>query len=832
MTSRSNPPSASASVSVGLILNTWLATDPIAIQSIESVCTVLDQFQIIRQLSYENRGESKTNSTVLNRWLLRINSLLGSRSPQAYSLGARLAISTSQQFATTLLTQGAGWLTVALTILGRCPTENLSSSLVSPVISLALHIFEQGSQWPEFARENCDPKALMGLTRSLIALSSEEIRDLETRSIALRALSTLLLRYSTTLRPVATQLQSLALAQLLHPDDKLSTHAVGLLISLYRLSGKVDATVAWSTTTKGTIGTLDTLLDTLVSPLWNESVIFSEANADGHRLAPLDISLQSLLSSASDADVERDQLPINQIPLLLERLNRLVRVLVKMLSEPTERPVSVPIGELCRLAWRLLSIGKAGVKDRPDVSWKSAWDCVGATAILRTLGCRLIAQIVTTTSDAFIPFSTPTLLIIASAVDAMNTIESGDLDVSVLYTTYSRITTCCPSNPDTINSTLEPILKVIFRDIKNICGRESHTSGPEPDAMKSCKSKSKAKRYESDQAWARPKVVDQLALVQGERALKALEVLSLSVPHFFPSPYLTVLVRHLVWLASHVSFLSPLSNISTTATTALTGLSAPSATSPGFAFASRASLRPAILRCLISCIPIQRTSTQSAMGLNLAESMVGILSQLLICSDNETSEMVDLARTGMRQIGLLVRPRVPPISLTQAQSRTEEDAEMEADEEDVPNDCADDIDRPSAPLPSDFPQSLPLFNSQATYHQNKPTDLNDVSISASTVSHTTIPITSQSTLEPSTSILSNNVTSPSTNIPAYESFEKNGTAMIQTKRKSNEMGSLPNVDEPKQKQLRRRLRTEPAEVNDSDGSEIPQLNLEESEGEE
>lgn len=127
------------------------------------------------------------------------------------------------------------------------------------------------------------------------------------------------------------------------------------------------------------------------------------------------------------------------------------------------------------------------------------------------------------------PFSTPTLLMIASAVESSNTLEAGSVDISVLYMTYARIASCCAPNPDTIKSTLESILKAILRDIKQICGRESvNSKGNESDGKRNLKSKSKnGKRYESDQAWNRTRIVDQLDLVQAERALKG------SSPLFF-----------------------------------------------------------------------------------------------------------------------------------------------------------------------------------------------------------------------------------------------------------------------------------------------------------
>ncbi|KAH9820557.1 hypothetical protein DFH28DRAFT_884392 [Melampsora americana] len=742
MNSTSTSPSVGASIT--LILSTWLATDPIAVQSSDLVCTVVDQFQIIRRSSLDDKEESQATLSALNR------------------LGARLAISTSQQCESAVLTQGAAWLTSALTILRRCATENVPATSIRPVVSLALRIFEHGSQWPDFSRENCDSKALLGLTRSLIALSGDEIMDLETRSIALQTLSTLLPRYSTTLRPVANQLQSICLTQLFHPADMISNHAITLLTSLYRLSGKVEAGGAWSTTIMGTIGTIDIVLDTLLTPVWKETPLFGEPTPDNQRLASLDIPLQSLLHSTNGNNVEQDQLPINQITLLIKRVECLIKVLVVMLSKPTERSVQVPIGELCRLAWRMLSVAQAELKGRPDLSWKSAWDCVGAAMSLKSLGCRLIGQIAASTSTSFIPFSTPTLSLLSSSIASAS--QANNLDVSILYRTYAKILSSCAPNPDTVKSTMEPILKAILCDIKNLNGRDSHASGIESDGNKNRKAKNKARQYESDQAWTKSMVVDQTALVLGLRAFNG--------------------------------------------------------------------------KCLIGCIPIQRTSNQSSLGLNLSESMNHILSQLLICTDDPTNELIELAKKGLNLIGLLVRPRVPPVSLTQAQLREEEDVELDDDDDSSDGSQMEHqlVSRSSMPTQQ---AGVPTTSYPLDRVNQIEKKSNDESSTMNLVGSSTQIISNEpKTIIPPT-IENHNTTLNDTQEKSR--IERNSDKLLElseriqngnVKRKSDDLGSIMD-DQGKVKQIKRNVNSNGKDDEDSDDdSVIPVLDLGGSEDEE
>ncbi|EGG01855.1 uncharacterized protein MELLADRAFT_78922 [Melampsora larici-populina 98AG31] len=738
MTSTANLPSVGASIT--LLLSTWLATDPIAVQSSDLVCTVVDQFQIIRRSSLEDKEEAQATLSALNR------------------LGARLAISTSQQCESAVLTQGSVWLTSVLTILRRCATENVPASSIRPVVSLALHIFEHGSQWPDFSRENCDSKALLGLTKSLIALSGDEILDLETRSIALQALGTLLPRYSTTLRPVATQLQSICLTQLLHPVDMVSNHAISLLTSLYRLSGKVEAGGAWSTTIMGTIGTIDTVLDTLLTPVWKETSLFGEPTSENQRLAALDIPLQSLIHSTSGNNLEQDQLPINQITFLIKRVECLIKVLIVMLSEPTERSVQVPIGELSRLSWRMLSVAQAEVKGRPDLSWKSAWDCTGAAMSLKSLGCRLIGQIAACTSTAFIPFSTPTLLLLSSSIASAS--QANNLDVSILYRTYAKILSSCAPNPDTVKSTMEPILKAILNDIKNINGRESDASSAiESDGAKNRKAKNKARQYESDQAWSRSMVVDQIALVLGLRAFNR-------------------------------------------------------------------------------CIPIQRNSSQSSLGLNLSESMTSILSQVLVCSDDPTDELIELAKKGLNQIGLLIRPRVPPISLTQAQLREEEEVELDEDEDGSVDDSMGEqqvtsrsvapIQRAVAPSTLHSLDRVNVIQKKSDYATGtmEVVEASTEKVTISEESETIIPSTNENQTS-SSNTQYNSIAEESLINKPFELTERFGNGNV--KRKSDDLGSIID-DQGKIKQIKRNDNGN--EDDSDDDSVIPELDLGESEDEE
>ncbi|MBW0504448.1 hypothetical protein O181_044163 [Austropuccinia psidii MF-1] len=663
--------------SIGFILSTYLSTDTSAAQSASLVCSIVSQFQLLRR---KNEVSDETASSVLNRWSLRLNSLLGSKNASLNLLGAQLALMNLNQDPNVLLADGPRWLSASQFIIARDPPSEFHS--LSAAIDLVLCIFEYGSKWPEFARENCDSKTIFSIGKALIAISGGQLDDRNIRCLGLRTLATLVVRYPSLLRPMASELEAVALTNLLHDDTIISTSCTSLFINLYRLSGKVEASSSWAKTIKATIGTIDIVLDALLSPMLKEARLDFDSGFPPSKLSPLEIPPQDLISPRDvDPSSEANQLASQGVLLLVRRVDRLVRVIVAMLSQPTERAVSLPLGELSVLGYRLLLLGKSEPHEQPDLKWKSAWDCMGGTFLVRAVGCRLIAKLAECTATRFSPFATPTLSIIASAIEAAQDGETGSTpDTSVLCYTYARIVSGCLPSPATLSSTLEHVLKAVLNDVACIYARsDSFMSLSSTLNSTSKKAKKKAKKFNCDETWNAPMVADPMNFSIAERALSTLELLLAAVPHFFPSPYLSLSVRLLLSLASHPSFAHPASNGSDSSTI-LVVTSMPPTNSPNLAFATHPILRLRILRCLVKCLPVQRTSAQRLMGLNLAQNLTGILHNILTCKDDSTGELAHLARSGLNIINLMIRPRVPPIYLTEAQVNCEEDVEIPQDE--------------------------------------------------------------------------------------------------------------------------------------------------------
>ncbi|MBW0506713.1 hypothetical protein O181_046428 [Austropuccinia psidii MF-1] len=101
--------------------------------------------------------------------------------------------------------------------------------------------------------------------------------------------------------------------------------------------------------------------------------------------------------------------------------------------------------------------------------------------------------------------------------------------------------------------------------------------------------------------------------------------------------------------------------------------------SPDLAFATHPIICLRILNCLLKCLPIQHTSAQRLMGLNLAQNLTVILHNILTCKDDSPGELAHLACSGLNIINLMICPRVPPIYLTEAQFNCEEDVEIPED---------------------------------------------------------------------------------------------------------------------------------------------------------
>ncbi|MBW0506714.1 hypothetical protein O181_046429 [Austropuccinia psidii MF-1] len=230
-----------------------------------------------------------------------------------------------------------------------------------------------------------------------------------------------------------SELETVTLAHLLHGNTIISNLCTSLFIIFYRISGKLEASSSWAKTIKAAIVTIEIVLDALTSLMLEEARLGFDSVFSPSKLSPLEILPQDLISPrVVYPSSEANQLA-SQGVLLIFWVDPVVRVIVAMLSQPIEQDFSLPLGELSVLGYHLLLLGKSEPHEQPNLKWKSAWDCMSGTFLVRAVGCQLIAKRAECTATRFSPFATPTLSIIASAIKAAQDGETGwTPDISVL----------------------------------------------------------------------------------------------------------------------------------------------------------------------------------------------------------------------------------------------------------------------------------------------------------------------------------------------------------------------------------------------------------------
>ncbi|KAI9599845.1 hypothetical protein KEM48_001702 [Puccinia striiformis f. sp. tritici PST-130] len=466
----------------------------------------------------------------------------------------------------------------------------------------------------------------------------------------IQTLAILITRYASIMRPLASQLQTLALTNLLNPEKIITQSGTTLLTQLYRLSGKTDASASWSKTIKATIGTIDIVLDALLTPFLKELVQTHQRHTISTTRNPTTRS--HLLFRFNIYRPGNTHQPSYRIPMLLRRTDRLINVLLTMLSQPTDRSVSVPLGELSALASRLLLLGKAQIHDRADQAWRLGWEALGATVTLRAMG---------------VERDSVTFRLTPSQVNSKDSIIRDRVQSRPKKRYQDNARAYHQSN-----STGYPT-DLWFTSSLRFSLNRFHPK-------KANQNRKKSGRYACDPTWNTAMVVDLLELRIAERALVTLEILFGVIPHGFPSPYLTLCVRTVLNLATHPSFITPGGKPGNGKTGILSSSS--TSKSPSLGYASLPSLRLRVLSCLF----------------------IWGLEALLSAQDTNSGRLTDLARQALAALSLLARPRVPPIFPTAAHAHLELDTEPvheQSDSETEQNDDDDkDTDMIEQPIPS------------------------------------------------------------------------------------------------------------------------------------
>ncbi|KAK4695577.1 hypothetical protein P7C70_g8526, partial [Phenoliferia sp. Uapishka_3] len=248
------------------LLSHHLAQNESVVASSDHVLSVLKNERAIQRCEQEEG----LGGPVINRWNLRLSSLIAPTQPSHLrSAGFTLIQSTINVSTTSLLSQSKAVLPPALNILAspKSDTQLFLAALECVKLILAL------STWhPEWAREVVGAATVQRVVNACVGVANGEVAELKPSSIS--TIISLLPLFPTALRPLSPALHSLAIKFVCDPTNNSAQISAGadLFSSLYLLSpkGKDGLREAWKKGVESLVGSIDSLVPAVTSDIFAE----------------------------------------------------------------------------------------------------------------------------------------------------------------------------------------------------------------------------------------------------------------------------------------------------------------------------------------------------------------------------------------------------------------------------------------------------------------------------------------------------------------------------------------------------------------------------------
>lgn len=268
----------------------------------------------------------------LQKWIMRINSLIHSKDPGARWAGLSIACQIALFSRELMLENARNWVGAALPLFSR---KEEPIPTLKAVTRLLTYIFSVAIDTPEFQRQIASPNvSKFSLALTIVA---EGHPNRELRLLALDSLSALVPFYATLHKTLHGRLSTLCLRQIGgsagHPADGSLARAASRLYSVLPVTGgKVGSTTLWRKS-----------VDEVVALTW----------ASLHALRTTfrkDASLGPFRQHQS----HQEDLMVS-IPLNVDRLRYAVFALCGLLESTASRAVQLPLGTLVNLSQALLN---------------------------------------------------------------------------------------------------------------------------------------------------------------------------------------------------------------------------------------------------------------------------------------------------------------------------------------------------------------------------------------------------------------------------------------------------------------------------------------------
>ncbi|KAI9139805.1 rRNA processing/ribosome biogenesis-domain-containing protein [Paraphysoderma sedebokerense] len=274
---------------------------------------------------------SKSNSTVLHKWNVRLNALLQSRVGNARWAAMSLIKETTIQSPETYVQYAASWVGTMQSSLNRPePTSHHKAA-----IETLLFLYQQTPKYPEIQKDLTN-SSLPKFAYSMINLAGNNNELLPT---IFCTLSSLIRQFPTLLRSSMEKAQNLCLSKLdgsVPPNSGSAQKAARCLVDLCLVSSKAGVAEVWRSTCIRALGSIHDVLNEIL------------ACADEETKSPQIVSRFEFHLKVDDY--------ARRFPILLNRLYALDLILSECLKMRAPSPVSLPIDNIMKLITRLFNL--------------------------------------------------------------------------------------------------------------------------------------------------------------------------------------------------------------------------------------------------------------------------------------------------------------------------------------------------------------------------------------------------------------------------------------------------------------------------------------------
>ncbi|KAF8842739.1 hypothetical protein BDN67DRAFT_965401 [Paxillus ammoniavirescens] len=344
----------------------------------------------------------------LQKWVIRITSLMHSKDPAARWAAICIAYRTSVLSRPLLIDNAQSWLGILLPLLSKPePIPILKAS-----IRYSRLVFGVAVNHPEFQRQVAAP-AIPRVSSALLTIA-EQHGDLDMKSLAIQSLAQLVPIYPSLHKALSPRLFALCnhvfsggAPQV--TDGILFDATANLYATLHLLGGKVGGAALWRNSLDAVLHSSWTAWLSLRTTFPASAAQFNQQSFGHVQTANGEAGNPPFTETTPDD-------PSTTAALNLDRLKSGITTICALLRAPVQRPVQVPIGHLVTFCWSLMAC-TVDEEGKPHFDQYVRAAEAATVPHIWTQACRLLSCLTQTTQHLLASNASRLIMIIACQLE-------------------------------------------------------------------------------------------------------------------------------------------------------------------------------------------------------------------------------------------------------------------------------------------------------------------------------------------------------------------------------------------------------------------------------